>query len=269
MKKEPALDETATWVCDIVPPQELEWGLRIPTFDVTKILRGGLENALYAEAISDNRHIPPHQPTASSQALTPWRHTHRQIVLLSPPDLTLAIHRSVGSLCLPHFPKLPSHFLQNRSPNSEVEEALAPSALLAAVIKPLISVLIRSAVDVARRDVAIASGGGNGGAGAGQGKLTRTKRGRKVGCILTPGHMLRGLSLPNHAAASGSLSTPGSSGLVTTTLKDVVGLCLTRVGVPVEFGRSLTHASLCWTSGRDRNIEMMERGCSTVKLESP
>jgi len=268
--KEPALDETTVWVCDIVPPQELERSLRIPTFDLTKIFGGGLENSLYAE-IPDDTRVLPHHPATSSQALTRWRHIPRQIILLSPPDLTLGIHRSVGSLHLPHLPELPSLYLQNRISNSEVEKALAPSALLAAALKPFISVLIRSAVDVARRDVSIASGNGNGGAVAGQGKLTRTKRGKKVGCVLTPAHVLRGLSLPNlgTAAAGEGLSVPGGSASVPTTLKDVLGLCLTGARVPPEFGKSLTHASLCRTVGRDRNVRMMETGGDIVKLESP
>ncbi|OJA15825.1 hypothetical protein AZE42_04029 [Rhizopogon vesiculosus] len=268
VKKEPALDEATAWVCDIVPLQELERGLRVPTIDLTKTFGGGFENALYAEASPDEKQVLPHQPTASSQALTAWRHTPRQVILLSPPDLTLAIHKSVDSLRLSHFPELPSLYLQNYISNSEIEEALAPSALLAAVLKPLISILVRSAVDVARRDITITSGSGNGGGVAGQGKLSRTKRGKKVGCILTPGHVLRGLSLPAHAAAGGMSSAPGGGGLVTTTLKDVLGLCLTRLGVPLEFGRSLTHVSLCRTEDCDGNVGMMETG-GTVKLESP
>lgn len=269
VKKEPALDETTTWVCDIVPPHELEQSLRIPTFDLTKIVGGGLENALYAE-IPNDMQVLPHHPAASSQALARWHYIHRQIILLSPPDLTLGIHRSLGSLHLPHLPELPSVYLQNRISNSEVEKALAPSALLAVALKPFISVLIRSAVDVARRDVSIVSGSGNGGAVAGQGKLTRTKRGKKVGCVLTPAHVLRGLSLPNlgTAAVGGGLSMPGGSGPVPTTLKDVLGLCLTGAGVPLEFGRSLTHVSLYRTVGRDRNVRMMEMGGDIVKLES-
>jgi len=262
VKKEPALDEIASWVCDIVPPHEIQRALRIPIFDVTKIFGGGLENALYAEAISHNREMPPHQPTGF-QVLAPWRHSRRHILLLSSPHLTLAIHKSVGSLRLSHFPELPSPFLRIHSRNSEVEEALAPSAVLAAVLKPLISVLIRSAVEVARHDVAVASGSGNSGLGPGQGKLARSKRGRKVGCILTPGHVLRGLALPN----SGS-HTATSGGFVTTSLKDVLGLCLTRVGVPLEFGRSLAYSSLRETSGWDGNVETIDMGLA-VKSESP
>ena len=262
VKKEPALDETVAWVCDIVPPQEFEQGLRIPVFDVTKFFGDGLQTALYAEATPNDQVLP--QPTAASQALTPWRHTPRQTILLSSPDLTLAIHKSVGALHLPHFPELPSLSLQNRIPHLEVEKALAPSALLAAVLKPFISVVVRSALDIARRDMAIASGGGNDGAVAG--KLTRTKRGRKMGCILTPGHVIRGLSLP---AASGMSSAPGSCGVVAITPKDALGLCLTRIGVPLEFGRTLMRA-LCRTEGRDGNVEMMETGnVVKPKVESP
>lgn len=225
---------------------------------MTKFFGGGLETALYAGATSDDQVLS--QPTAASQALTPWRHTPRQTILLSSPDLTLAIHKSVGALHLPHFPKLPSLSLQNRIPHLEVEKALAPSALLAAALKPFISVVVRSALDVARRDMAVASGSGNGSSVAG--KLTRTKRGRKVGCILTPGHVLRGLSLP---AASGMFSAPGSCGVVAFTPKDVLGLCLTRIGVPLEFGRTLMRP-LCRTEGQDGNVKMMETG-GVVKLK--
>ncbi|KAG1780601.1 hypothetical protein EV702DRAFT_1042864 [Suillus placidus] len=263
VKKEPVFDETVTWVCDIVPPHELERGLRIPIVDLTKIFGGGLETSLYAGETAGDGRAPPHQPMASSQMLRPWRHSARQIVSLSPPDLILAIHRSVGSLRLPHYPELPSPSLDKRRTNSEVEEAFAPSALLAAVLKPFIAVLVRSAVDVAKQDIAIASGAGNSGAVgvAGPGKVARTKRGRKVGSILTPGHILRGLSLPNPVHGGG---------LATNTLKDVLGLCLAGVGVPVEFGRSLTRASLRQIVDRDGSVEMGEVGeGDVVKVEPP
>ncbi|KIK41923.1 hypothetical protein CY34DRAFT_805487 [Suillus luteus UH-Slu-Lm8-n1] len=264
VKKEPVFDETTNWVCDIVPPHELERGLRIPFVDSTKIL-GGLETALYAgETAGDGRaQSLLHQHMTSSQTLRPWRYSARQIVSLNPPDLILAIHRSVGSLRLPHFPELPSPSLDKYRTNSEVEEAFAPSALLAAALKPFITVLVRSAVDVAKRDIAIASGTGNSGAVAvaGQGKVARTKRGRKVGSVLTPGHILRGLSLPNPVHGGG---------LGTTTLKDVLGLCLAGVGVPVEFGRSMTRASLRQIVDRDGSVEMGVTGeGDVVKIEPP
>lgn len=261
VKKEPVFDETINWVCDIVPPHELKRGLRIPIVDSTKIFGGGLETALYA---GDGRvQSLPHQHMTSSQTLRPSRYSARQILSLSPPDLILAIHRNVGSLRLPHFPELPSHSLDKCRTNSEVEEAFAPSALLAAALKPFIAVLVRSAVDVAKRDIAIASGTGNSGAVAvaGQGKAARTKRGRKVGSVLTPGHILRGLSLP---------SPVHGGGLGTTTLKDVLGLCLAGVGVPVEFGRSMTRASLRQIVDRDGSVEMGVTGeGDVVKIEPP
>lgn len=265
VKKEPVFDETINWVCDIVPPHELERGLRIPIVDSTKIFGGGLETALYAgDTAGDGRaQSLPHQHMTSSQTLRPWRYSARQIVSLSPPDLILAIHRSVGSLCLPHFPEFPSPSLDMCRTNSEVEEVFAPSALLAAALKPLITVLVRSAVDVAKRDIAIASGAGNSGAVAvaGQGKVARTKRGRKLGSILTPGHILRGLSLPNPVHGGG---------LGMTTLKDVLGLCLAGVGVPVEFGRSMTRASLRQIVDRDGSVEMGVTGeGDVVKIEPP
>jgi hypothetical protein len=260
VKKEPVFDETVTWVCDIVPPHELERGLRIPVVDSTKIFGGGLETALYAgETAGDGRaQSLPHQHMTSSQMLRPWHYSARQIVSLSPPDLIIAIHRSVGSLPLAHFPEVPSPSLDKCRTNLEVEEALAPSALLAAVLKPFITVLVRSAVDVTKRDIAIASGAV---AVAGQGKVARAKRGRKVGSVLTPGHILRGLSLPNLVHGGG---------LATTTLKDVLGLCLAGVGVPMEFGRSMTRASLRQIVDRDGSVEMgvTDQG-DVVKMEPP
>ncbi|KAG2133346.1 hypothetical protein DEU56DRAFT_420724 [Suillus clintonianus] len=261
VKKEPVFDETVTWVCDIVPPHELERGLRIPIIDLTKIFAGGLETALYAGETPGDRLVPPLQPMASSQLFRSWRHAPRQIVSLSPPDLILAIHKSVGSLHLPHFPDFQSPSLDKHRTNLEVEEAFAPSALLAAVLKPFISVLVRSAVDVAKRDIAAAIASGtetSGAAVAGQGKVARSKRGRKVGSVLTPGHVLRGLSLPN---------PDHGGGLATTTLKDVLGLCLAGVGVPLEFGRSSTRAFLRQIVDRDGSVEVGETG--EVKVEPP
>ncbi|KAG1735195.1 hypothetical protein EDB19DRAFT_1638531 [Suillus lakei] len=263
VKKEPVFDETVTWVCDIVPSHELERGLRIPIVDMTKIFGGGLETALYAGETPGDRRVLAHQPLASSQVLIPWRYAPQQIVSLSSPDLILAIHKSVGSLRLPHFPKFPSPSLDKCRTNLEVEEAFAPSALLAAALKPFISVLVRSAVDVAKRDIAIASGAGNSGAVAvaGQGKVARTKRGRKVGSVLTPGHILRGLSLPNPVHGGG---------FATTTLKDLLGLCLAGVGVPLEFGRSLTRASLRHIVDQDSSVEMGQAAeGNVVKVEPP
>ncbi|KAG2360642.1 hypothetical protein BDR07DRAFT_1610633 [Suillus spraguei] len=263
VKKEPVFDETVTWVCDIVPPHELERDLRIPIVNLTKIFGGELETALYAGNTAGDRRALPHQPMASSQMLGAWRYSARQIVSLSPPDLILAIHRSVGSLRLSHFPELPSPSLDKRRTNSEVEEAFAPSALLAAVLKPFIAVLVRSAVDVAKRDIAIASGAGTSSvvAVAGQGKVPRTKRGRKVGCILTPGHILRGLSLP----------TPvHGGGLAMIKLNDVLRLCLAEVGVPMEFGRSFTRASLRPMVDQDGSMETGKAVESdVVKVEPP
>lgn len=263
VKKEPVFDETVTWVCDIVPPQELERGLRIPIVNLTQIFGGELETALYAGNTAGDGRALPQQPMTSSPILGPWRYSARQIVSLSPPDLILAIHRSVGSLRLPHFPELPSPSLDKCRTNSEVEEAFAPSALLAAVLKPFIAVLVRSAVDVAKRDIAIASGAGTSSvvAVAGPGKVPRAKRGRKVGCILTPGHILRGLSLP----------TPVHGGaLAMTKLNDVLGLCLAEVGVPVEFGRSFTRASLRPMVDRDGSVGTgkASKG-NVVKVEPP
>ncbi|KAG2106557.1 uncharacterized protein F5147DRAFT_227287 [Suillus discolor] len=262
VKKEPVFDETGPWVCDIVPPHELERGLRIPIVDLMKIFGGGLEIVLYAGETAGDVGPLPHQPIASS-LLRPWRYSARQITSLSPPDLILAIHRSVGSLRLLHFPDLLSPSLDKRRTNSEIEEAFAPSALLAAVLKPFIAALVRSAVDVAKRDIAIASGAGNSGAVpvAGQVKVARTKRGRKVGSVLTPGHILRGLSLPNPVRGGG---------LATATVKDMLRLYLARVGVPVEFGRSLTRASLRQILDRDGSVEMgVTSEGDVVKVEPP
>jgi hypothetical protein len=260
VKREPVFDETVTWVCDIVPPHELERGLRMPIVNLTMIFGSGLETALYTEETAGDVRALPHQPFQTSR---PWGYSARQIVSISPPDLILAIHRSVGSLRLPHFPELPSPSLDKRRTNSEVEEALAPSALLAAVLKPFIAVLVRSAVNVAKHDIAIASGAGNSSAVAiaGEVKAARAKRGRKIGSVLTPGHILRGLSLPNPVHGGG---------LATTTLKDMLGLCLANVGVPVEFGRSLTQASLRQIVDQDDSVEIGVAGVGdVVKVEPP
>jgi hypothetical protein len=232
----------------------------MPIVNLTMIFGSGLETALYAEETAGDVRTLPHQPFQTSR---PWGYSARQIVSISPPDLILAIHRSAGSLRLPHFPELPSPSLDKRRTNSEVEEAFAPSALLAAVLKPFIAVLVRSAVNVAKHDIAIASGAGNSSAiaVAGEAKAARAKRGRKIGSVLTPGHILRGLSLPNPVHGGG---------LATTTLKDMLGLCLANVGVPVEFGRSLTQASLRQIVDQDDSVEIGVAGVGdVVKVEPP
>ncbi|KAG1782672.1 hypothetical protein EV702DRAFT_1232750 [Suillus placidus] len=76
---EPVFDETITWVCDIVPPHELERVLRIPIVDLTKMFGGGLESSLYAGGtVGDGRallHQPlvPSSPQSAHMSQTPQR----------------------------------------------------------------------------------------------------------------------------------------------------------------------------------------------------
>ncbi|KAF9220871.1 hypothetical protein BS17DRAFT_286876 [Gyrodon lividus] len=221
------------WTCAVVPSSERQRGNRLPLTNLIRVLtwHDGLERTIHGPR-------PPPQPTIGSSSvssvnhpmkmsLPTLRYTPRDLVTLSPPELILAVQNSINRLCLPRFSNFPSlgqspAFLENRE---STERSLAPAALLSATLKPFISTLLRSAVEVAKRDVtAVSSVPGA--------KVGHGKRAKKIAVVLTPGHVLRGLGLPSSGSNVG-LAT-GQSGA-----KEVTGLCLTRVGVPLDFGRGI------------------------------
>ncbi|KAH7885533.1 hypothetical protein F5I97DRAFT_1928904 [Phlebopus sp. FC_14] len=246
------------WTCAIVPLSEQQRGAKFPLINLSKMfaLPGGLERAIL------DRDFP--RPTTGSELrqnpLPAFRYSSRGLVAFSSPDLILAVQKSVETLRLPRFPSFPLYaqrpaFLNNRE---RTEQSLAPSALLSVTLKPFISTLVRSALEVAKRDVASISGPPS--TVTAGGKTGRPKKGKKIAFVLTPGHILRGLQLPPPP----EMSRPVGFGYL-PGVKEAVALCLARVGVPLHFGRGKSVTDQCQESGVT-DLERSE-GPGLVKVE--
>ncbi|KAF9234178.1 hypothetical protein BU15DRAFT_65922 [Melanogaster broomeanus] len=230
------------WSCTIVPSSEQQRGTRLPLTNLLSVLswHDGLERAIHGPQ------LPPHFTTGSSSTSgfnhpnmfsSTFRFTPRDLVTLSSPELVLAVQNCIDRLCLPRFLNLPSHgsnpaFLESRE---QTERSLAPAALLSATLKPFISTLLRSAVEVAKHDRDRA-----------RTKSGRGKRAKKIEFVLTPGHVLRGQELASASAPKGGSATAqgGGNGVADTgyfrpvNSTEAIALCL-RVGMPLSFGRIL------------------------------
>ncbi|KIJ64656.1 hypothetical protein HYDPIDRAFT_40390 [Hydnomerulius pinastri MD-312] len=251
-------DSSPYWRCTVVPQFEQHRRARLPLASVVGMLTGygGLESAIHGLQ-------PPPQSMAGSVSiyqpmkisLPPFRYSPRDLLTLSPPELILAVQKSISTLHLPRFPSLPSHrqnptFLESRE---RTERNLAPAALLSATLKPFISTLLRSAIEVAKRD-AMAVSGAN--AAATGGKGSRMKRAKKIAFVLTPGHVLRGLQLPPTPAVADARQ------LHNISVKEATALCLTHIGAPLDFGRGVVAAD------PDMNAPDRERSIGQVIVKA-
>ncbi|KAI6107007.1 hypothetical protein EDD16DRAFT_135637 [Pisolithus croceorrhizus] len=228
---EAKLEEGAhEWTCLVVPRHDQEHLGKFSLVDssVAFAPRGELERVLYgprsptgSENVMQGSNIAPYMFPA-------FRCSPRDLITLSPPELILAIQKSAGEIRLSHFPceYSSSGFLASKE---VVEQHLAPSALLAAVLKPFISALIRPALDVAKRDLLVVTSTN---ASANTRKGSRPARTKKVPFVLTPSHILRGLQsgfIPPQAGADAQDSRG-------TTTQQALALCFARVGLPHGFG---------------------------------
>ncbi|KAI6095965.1 hypothetical protein EV401DRAFT_2045330 [Pisolithus croceorrhizus] len=221
---------THEWTCLVVPRRDQEHFGKFFLIDssVAFAPRGELERVLYgprspasSEDVMQGSNVAPYMFPA-------FRCSPRDLITLSPPELILAVQKSVGEICLSHFPceYSSSGFLASKE---VVEQHLAPSALLAAVLKPFISALIRPALDVAKRDLLVVTSTN---ASATTRKGSRPARTKKVPFVLTPSHILRGLQsgfIPPQAGADAQDSRG-------TTTQQALALCFARVGLPHGFG---------------------------------
>ncbi|KAI5986108.1 hypothetical protein EDD15DRAFT_2299019 [Pisolithus albus] len=231
---------TYEWTCLVVAARDQKHLGKFPLVDSSVVFapRGELERALYgprspagSENVVQGSNVAPYM-------LPAFRCSPRDLITLSPPELILAVQKSVEGIHLSHFPceYTNSGFL----PSKEVlEQHLAPSALLAAVLKPLVSALIRPALDVAKRDLLVVTSAN---ASATTRKGSRPARTKKVPFVLTPSHILRGLQsgfIPPQAGAD----VQDARG---TTTQQALALCFASVGLPLGFGhqRSLGRESL-------------------------
>lgn len=216
------------WTCAVVPTTEQRFGTRLPSVNLTKVLT-------WSDGLGQAVQGPPLPPASSipnqimKMFLPPCQQTPRDLVAFNPPGLILAVHKIVSKLHLATFPDFAPcgenpTFLTKREPT---ERCLAPAALLSATLKPFISTLLRSAVEIAKRDVtSIAPGTKNG----------RGKRGKKFTFVLTPGHVLRGLRVQ---PSSGLKAVPSVARAVTSydpRARESATLCLARLGVRLDFG---------------------------------
>jgi hypothetical protein len=230
------------WTCAIAPSSEQRRGGRIPLINLLRVLtcHDGLERTIHGPRLLPQPKTGSSSVPSISHPMTTFpptlRYTPRDLVTLSPPDLILAVQNSINKLGLPRFPNFPSNFTFLPS-REQTERTLAPAALLSATLKPFISTLLRSAIEVAKRDVTAMSGAS---ATALGGKAGHGKRAKKIAFVLTPGHVLRGLELPSKRGSNVGSATAQSVGTSGASAKEVAALCLTRVGVPLDFGRGMT-----------------------------
>ena len=239
-------EDAVHWTCAVVPTAEQRYGQRFPLTNLAKVFTwpNGLEEAIQSLPLLPASSVT-NQP--SKIFLPPWQHTPRDLVKINPPELIVAVHRVVSKLHLPAFPELAPcgekpTFLTDRE---DTERCLALAALLSATLKPFISALLRSAIEVAKRDATSIV------PGARDGRARRTK---KLTFDLTPGHVLRGLRLQ-------PLNNPRAIQNVTRTaincdprVRESAALCLAQLGVRLDFG-----LDVLGTDGAERS--------TTVKAE--
>ena len=242
------------WTCAVVPTAEQRYGTSLPLTKLTKVLTwpdDGLEQAVRGPPLSSTSPFP-NEP--SKQFLPPCHHIPSDLVTLNPPQFILAVQKVASKLRLPAFPDFAPYeenptFLSNRE---RTERCLAPAALLSATLKPFISTLLRSAIEIAKRDATSIV------------PLTQTNRGKrmkKLSFILTPGHILRGLRLqssntravPNVARTAMSCNPQA---------RESTALCLARLGIQLDFGKDVSPDSEPGTSSAERSIVH-----ATVKAE--
>lgn len=230
---------THNWTCLVVPRHDQERLEKPPLVDLSVIFapRGELERAIYGppspftnENAGQGSNVAPHM-------LPAFQCSPHDLITLTPPELILAVQKSVGEIRLSHFPSESSNrgFLASIE---VVEQNLAPSALLSAVLKPFISALIRPALEVAKHDLLVVTSTN---APTTKGKGSRPARPKKVPFVLTPSHILRGLQ----SDFTQPRADVDAQDMRDITTKQALALCLARVGLPHGFGhqRSLGRKS--------------------------
>jgi hypothetical protein len=164
--------------------------MRLPIMEVTRLL----SRSLHARTAEQEYSLP------RSRGLTNNWELQRDLVAISDPLFTLAIHHLVSLLKLKTFPSACSETLfpvSNLGPNvAQINNRMAPFALLSIITGILIKRLVRGGLRVADQDFSIYDG-------------RRKTRAR----LLTPSHIIRGLyTIENRALLS----------------------CLLRLGLPLN-----------------------------------
>ena len=229
--------EDSLWTCSVVPWPDQSRLTRLPFINLISMIASSdeLERALYNPPFRTQPGDVAPTIQAPPYSLPTLGYSPRDLVTLSPPDLILAVHKTISDLQLPHFPRGAlkgnrSRFLDSKE---AVEQGRAPAALLAASLKPFVSTLIRLALDVAKHDLLVVTSANT---SAATGKSGRASRSKKVPFVLTPSHVLRGVksSFIQRRAA------PEVQYVRNITPKEAVGLCLARTGLPCEFGYTVS-----------------------------
>lgn len=218
-------DNVAHWTCAVVPTVDQQYGRRFPLTNLAKALTwAGLEEAVQGLPLGST-------PQALKIFLPPFQHTPRDLVTSSPPEFILAVHKVVSRLRLPAFPDFaPGENPASVTNREYTEQCLAPAALLSITLKPFISTLLHSAVEIAKRDATTIVPGTKDG---------RAKRTKKLTFVLTPGHILRGLRfqpLNSHRVVSNAARTAVSCDPLA---RESTALCLAHLGVRVDFGKDV------------------------------
>ncbi|KAG6331932.1 hypothetical protein ID866_7158 [Astraeus odoratus] len=227
------------WTCSIVSPVDRARHSKLPFANLGVIFsRNELERALCNSLPRPKDGNDVHDGQLSPATLPTFQYTPRAVIALSSPELILAVHRCAGKIHLPHIPGplLESDHRGFLAPRATVENNIAPAALLAAILKPFVSTLIRPALEVAKHDVLVVTNANTLTSSSKSGRASRTK---KVPFVLTPSHVLRGLqsSFTRHGAGLSSRDARS------VTTREAVALCLARVGLPYNFGYPLQHSS--------------------------
>lgn len=224
-------EDARGWTCAVVPRRDQERLEKPPLVDLSAAFapRDELEQAIYGPPSPAGNENAEQSNSVTLHTLPAFRYSPRDIITLSPPELILAVQKSVGEIRLSHFPCESSNrgFLASKE---VVEQNLAPSALLSAVLKPFISALIRPALEVAKRDLLVVTSSN---APTTKGKGSRPPRPKKVPFVLTPSHILRGVQsgfTPPRAGAD-------AQAMRDITTKQALALCLARLGLSHGFGR--------------------------------
>ena len=224
-------EDAVKWTCAVVPTAEQRYGTSLPLTNLTKLLTwpDGLEQAVQGPPLPSTSSFPNQ---ALKMFLPPCHHTPRDLVTLNPPQFILAVHKVASKLRLPTFPDFAPNeenpaFLTNRECT---EQCLAPAALLSATLKPFISTLLRSAIEIAKRDatsiVPFA-------------QTNRGKRVKKLSFILTPGHILRGLRFQSSNSTRAVANVARTAMSCNPRARESTALCLARLGVRLDFGKDV------------------------------
>jgi hypothetical protein len=163
----------------------------MPIVDVTQVLRiGGSTPDLCPRPYNPHAELLPTTPTDASTPSTDTLLNPRAIVASANPRLTVAVQRILRSAGVTSMVSGEDHMgpaVPTPKTRVQTEEELAPSALLAILLRPVVGELIRGGLRIAQQDAETAR----------EMECDDREDGMTIqpasGQLLTPSHILRGL----------------------------------------------------------------------------